>query len=108
MVPPSLYSGHQGAATTTLALLTLGATCPQPSPFQAPPVLPVPLSSALTSACPPGVSVFPQRSQRRHGRCQSLPRDVTFSAGKGERAMVMPRPWRAPPPGWGWMGHSPK
>lgn len=58
------------------APLTLISPCPCPAPK--------PRRAPLTSACPPGVSVFPQRSQRRQGRCQSLPRDVTFSAGKGE------------------------
>lgn len=39
----------------------------------------------LTSAWPPGVSVLLQRSQRRQGRCQSFPSEVTFSARAGTR-----------------------
>lgn len=41
----------------------------------------------LTSAWPPGVSVLLQRSQRRQGRCQSFPSEVTFSA----RAKTSPK-----------------
>lgn len=42
-----------------------------------------PDGAALTSAWPPGVSVLLQRSQRRQGRCQSFPSEVTFSAAAG-------------------------
>lgn len=38
-----------------------------------------------TSACDPGARVFLHLSHRRHGRCQSFPKDVTFSAGNREK-----------------------
>lgn len=89
-------AGHQGATPTARH-----PPPPPPVPAAARPAPNRPASAPLTSACPPGVSVFPQRSQRRHGRCQSLPRDVTFSAGDGRGGEV-----GAPPggdlPGWGW------
>lgn len=47
----------------------------------------------LTSAWPPGVSVLPQRSHLRQNLCQSLPRELTFSAA-GRRGCQGPRcPW---------------
>lgn len=75
--PACLHSGHQGAAPSSGCHTDIQT---HPCPHQPAPGPPLP---ALTSACPPGVSVFPQRSQRRQGRCQSLPREVTFSAGRG-------------------------
>lgn len=47
------------------------------------PMLRGPHRGSLTSAWPPGVSVLLQRSQRRQGRCQSFPSEVTFSAAAG-------------------------
>lgn len=44
---------------------------PRPSPRE-----------GLTSAWPPGVSVLLQRSHLRQNLCQSLPRELTFSAGE--------------------------
>ncbi|TNN56544.1 hypothetical protein EYF80_033270 [Liparis tanakae] len=48
--------------------------------------------SLLTSAWLPAVRVLLHLSQRRQGRCQSLPRDVTFSA------VVTKHKTHAPPP----------
>lgn len=61
-------------------------------------------TAALTSACPPGVSVLEQRSQRRQGRCQSLPREVTFSAGREEKGGGNPKAERHNVPGVGGRG----
>lgn len=106
--PPRHATPHSTACTRATRLATRGQRPPPgtplprlPSPAAARPAPNRPAGAPLTSACPPGVSVFPQRSQRRHGRCQSLPRDVTFSAGDGRGGEV-----GGPPggdlPGWGW------
>lgn len=49
--------------------------------------------SPLTSAWPPAFKVFLHFSHFRHGRCQSFPREVTFSAmiileGRGENKKI--------------------
>jgi hypothetical protein len=49
-----------------------------PHPSQPPP--PSLAQTTLTSAWPPGVSVLLQRSHLRQNLCQSLPRELTFSA----------------------------
>ena len=52
-------------------------------PAPRPPVPSSPrLGEALTSAWPPGVSVLLQCSHLRQNLCQSLPRELTFSAGQ--------------------------
>lgn len=62
------------------------------------------LGAGLTSAWPPGVSVLLQCSHRRQNLCQSLPRELTFSAGrKGSVSAAPPPPTLSPccPPGPG-------
>lgn len=57
----------------------------------------------LTSAWPPGVSVLLQRSHLRQNLCQSLPRELTFSAAGGRGSGQSPalpflaRTFQAPP-----------
>lgn len=52
---------------------------------------------ALTSAWPPGVSVLLQCSHRRQNLCQSLPRELTFSAGwEGSVSTAPPPPALSP------------
>lgn len=63
---------------------------------------------ALTSAWPPGVSVLLQCSHRRQNLCQSLPRELTFSAGwEGSVSTAPPPPTLSPrcPPGPGQPRH---
>ena len=60
------------------------------------------LGAGLTSAWPPGVSVLLQCSHRRQNLCQSLPRELTFSAGReGSVSTAPPLPTLSPcsPPG---------
>ena len=62
------------------------------------------LGAGLTSAWPPGVSVLLQCSHRRQNLCQSLPRELTFSAGReGSVSAAPPLPMLSPccPPGPG-------
>lgn len=54
----------------------------------------------LTSAWEPAVSVFLHFWQRRQGLCQSLPSDVTFSAGNTHKNTGSP-PGRRTLPRWG-------
>lgn len=56
---------------------------PARSPRPAPPTPAGPGGRGLTSAWPPGVRVLLQRSHLRQNLCQSLPRELTFSAGGG-------------------------
>lgn len=62
----------------------------------------------LTSAWPPGVSVLLQRSHLRQNLCQSLPRELTFSARGGRggqdqrlRDPAVPGSLAPPPPNVG-------
>lgn len=79
------------------------AHSPRPGPrvqrAQEPPaLLPSPQGRGLTSAWPPGVSVLLQRSHLRQNLCQSLPRELTFSAGgkRGSQGQG-PEPSLTPP-----------
>lgn len=66
--------------------LKVGVPCsPQPGP-----------GGRLTSAWPPGVSVLLQRSHLRQNLCQSLPRELTFSAGGGRGPQDQPCTLPAP------------
>lgn len=40
--------------------------------------------TSLTSACDPGLKVFLHFVHLKHGRCQSLPSEVTFSARRND------------------------
>ena len=67
-------------------------------PAPRPPVPSSPrLGEALTSAWPPGVSVLLQCSHLRQNLCQSLPRELTFSAGQEGGVSTAPPPHTQPP-----------
>lgn len=92
--PPSLLEPWEQLVPIRAPSMPLSAACP---PKGGPHLRMAPRSQRLPAALTAQARPVPVFAQRRH-----------LLGWEGERAVVTPRPWQAPPPGRGWAGHSPK